>query len=161
MRCKKSARLPSRTPAAFTSMASPSRVQPDPSSVVGTHGRRQRQDAAGGVRRPPRRDCAAGLGGAGSAARRCRPHRGRAGSAGAGKTALLHEYGSRILASDASSGLVVPVPLGPEDLDMPPLAMVRTIDQSFLDHDAQGTWRRRINRVLAKGMAVETWSSRP
>ena len=76
------------------------------------------------------------------------------GLPGAGKTALLHEYGSRILASDASDGLVVPVPLGPEDLDMPPLAMVRTIDQSFLDHDAQGTWRRRINQVLAKGMVV-------
>ena len=76
------------------------------------------------------------------------------GLPGAGKTALLHEYGSRILASDASGGLVVPVPLGPEDLDMPPLAMVRTIDQSFLDHDAQGTWRRRINQVLAKGMVV-------
>ena len=76
------------------------------------------------------------------------------GLPGAGKTALLHEYGSRVLASDASSGLVVPVPLGPEDLDMPPLAMVKTIDQSFLDHDAQGTWRRRINQVLAKGMVV-------
>ena len=76
------------------------------------------------------------------------------GLPGAGKTALLHEYGARILASDASGGLVVPVPLGPEDLDMPPLAMVKTIDQSVLDHDAQGTWRRRINQVLAKGMVV-------
>ena len=76
------------------------------------------------------------------------------GLPGAGKTALLHEYGSRTLASDASGGLVVPVPLGPEDLDMPPLAMVKTIDQSFLDHDARGTWRRRINQVLAKGMVV-------
>ena len=76
------------------------------------------------------------------------------GLPGAGKTALLHEYGSRVLASDASDGLVVPVPLGPEDLDMPPLAMVKTIDQSFLDPDAQATWRRRINQVLAKGMVV-------
>ena len=77
------------------------------------------------------------------------------GLPGAGKTALLHEYGSRTLASDASDGLVVPVPLGPEDLDMPPLAMVKTIDQSFLDHDAQGrTWRRRVNQVLAKSMVV-------
>ena len=76
------------------------------------------------------------------------------GLPGAGKTALLHEYGARILASPASDGLVVPVPLGPEDLDMPPLAMVKTIDQSFLDHDAQGTWRRRINQALAKGRVV-------
>ena len=76
------------------------------------------------------------------------------GLPGAGKTALLHEYGARLLASDGSGGLVVPVPLGPEDLDMAPLAVVKTIDQSFLDHDAQGTWRRRINQVLAKGMVV-------
>ena len=76
------------------------------------------------------------------------------GLPGAGKTALLHEYGARLLASDASDGLVVPVPLGPEDLDMAPLAMVKTIDQSFLDHDAQGTWRRRINQALAKGRVV-------
>ena len=76
------------------------------------------------------------------------------GLPGAGKTALLHEYGARLLASDGSGGLVVPVPLGPEDLDMAPLAMVKTIDQSFLDHDAQGTWRRRINQALAKGMVV-------
>ena len=76
------------------------------------------------------------------------------GMPGAGKTALLHEYCSRILTSDASSGLVVPVPLRPGDLDMPPLAMVKLIDQRLRDHGAQGTWKRRARQAAVASRVV-------
>ena len=76
------------------------------------------------------------------------------GMPGAGKTALLHEYGSRMLTSDASSGLVVPVPLRPGDLDMPPLAMVKLIDQRLRDHGPLGTWKRRAKQAAVPSRAV-------
>ena len=73
------------------------------------------------------------------------------GLPGVGKTALLEQYAARVLDDPPREDLVVPVQIGHEDLDMPPMALVRLIDASFLDNDVQGKWQRRLNRVLEKG----------
>ena len=70
------------------------------------------------------------------------------GVPGAGKTALLNEYATRLLASDDAGRLVVPVPLTPGVLDSPPAAMVEEIDKEFREFCSSDDVARRTNRAV-------------
>lgn len=62
------------------------------------------------------------------------------GPPGAGKTALLHEYGARLLANSGEGGLpVVPVSLRPADLASSPTAILTEIDRQFSEFAATGS----------------------
>ena len=72
------------------------------------------------------------------------------GVPGAGKTALKEQYIARTL-SQGTDDLVIPVPLRPDDLQIPPLAMVELVDRCLLKHGGQGTWMQTANRAAAAG----------
>ena len=71
------------------------------------------------------------------------------GVPGAGKTSLLSEHAGRLLStSDLGDPPVIPVPLLPDDLDAPPAAIVRIIDEQFREFEASNEWSRRKNRTI-------------
>ena len=75
------------------------------------------------------------------------------GVPGAGKTALLNEYATRLLASDDAGRLVVPVPLTPGVLDSTPAAMIEEIDKEFREFVHPTTW---LGGRTAR-LAVQLW----
>lgn len=74
------------------------------------------------------------------------------GVPGVGKTALLNEYATRLLAADADAEKpVIPVPLSSGVLNTPPAAIVEEIDRRFRELGASGaakTWNRMTNRAV-------------
>lgn len=77
------------------------------------------------------------------------------GVPGAGKTALLREYASRLLAGrDSAEGTVVPVPLRPNDLDRPPAAIVQEIDRQFREFEVGREWGGTRNRMFGGASLV-------
>lgn len=71
------------------------------------------------------------------------------GVPGAGKTALLREYGSRLIANSGERGRpVVPVPLRPTDLDASPAAILEEVDRQFCEFEATGKWGEPLNRMI-------------
>ncbi len=71
------------------------------------------------------------------------------GVPGAGKTALLREYGRRLLASSGEGGLpVVPVPLRPTDLNASPAAILEEVDRQFCEFEATGKWGEPMSRMI-------------
>ena len=71
------------------------------------------------------------------------------GPPGAGKTALLHEYGARLLANSGEGGLpVVPVSLRPADLAASPTAILTEVDRQFSEFMATGRWGASLNRMF-------------
>ena len=71
------------------------------------------------------------------------------GAPGAGKTALMREYGVRLIAAgDESKRAVVPVLLRPSDLDEPPMAIVQGVDRQFCEFEATGRWGGTKNRII-------------
>ena len=74
------------------------------------------------------------------------------GVPGAGKTALLNEYATRLLAANADAERpVIPVPLQSGVLNTPPAAIVEEIDRRFREwgasHASSG-WNRIANRAV-------------
>ena len=70
------------------------------------------------------------------------------GVPGAGKTALMTEYASRLLAVDADAERpVIPVLLRPSDFDTPPATLLRSVDESFKAFQASSAWATVLNRV--------------
>ena len=75
------------------------------------------------------------------------------GPPGAGKTALLQEYGARLLAGSGEGGLpVVPVSLRPADLASSPAAILTEVDRQFSEFMATGKWGESLNRMF-EGMS--------
>ena len=74
------------------------------------------------------------------------------GVPGAGKTALLNEYATRLLTTNADAERpVVPVPLNAGTLNTPPAAIVEEIDRRFRELAALGAsrkWDRMANRAV-------------
>ena len=71
------------------------------------------------------------------------------GVPGAGKTALLREYGRRLLANSGEGGWpVVPVPLRPTDLDASPAAILEEVDRQFCEFETTGKWGEPMNRMI-------------
>lgn len=74
------------------------------------------------------------------------------GVPGAGKTALLNEYATRLLATNADAERpVIPVPLNAGTLNTPPAAIVEEIDRRFRELAALGAskkWDRMANRAV-------------
>lgn len=74
------------------------------------------------------------------------------GVPGAGKTALLNEYATRLLAANADAERpVIPVPLNAGTLNMSPAAIVEEIDRRFRELAALGAskkWDRMANRAV-------------
>lgn len=72
------------------------------------------------------------------------------GVPGAGKTALLREYGRRLLASSGEGGLpVVPVPLRPTDLNASPAAILEEVDRQFCEFETTGKWGEPMSTFAA------------
>lgn len=77
------------------------------------------------------------------------------GVPGAGKTALLNEYATRLLTSeDDADRLVVPVPLTPGVLDSTPAAMIEEIDKEFREYCSSDDMARRVNRAVGGASLV-------
>ena len=71
------------------------------------------------------------------------------GVPGAGKTALLREYGRRLLANSGEGGWpVVPVPLRPTDLDASPAAILEEVDRQFCEFETTGKWGEPMSRMI-------------
>ena len=69
------------------------------------------------------------------------------GVPGAGKTALLHEYAARLLAANAGTEQpTIGVPLRPDDLDAPPLAILQEVDRQFREFERANEWADGRNR---------------
>ena len=72
------------------------------------------------------------------------------GVPGAGKTALLNEYATRLLTADGDVARpVIPVPLQPGTLAARPVAIVQEIDRQFREFEASNEWQRRANRAVS------------
>ena len=71
------------------------------------------------------------------------------GVPGVGKTALLNEYATRLLAANADAQQpVIPVPLQSGVLNTPPAAIVEEIDRRFRELGASKKWDRVANRAV-------------
>lgn len=71
------------------------------------------------------------------------------GVPGAGKTALLREYAARLLAANAGTEQpTIGVPLRPDDLDAPPLAILQEIDRQFREFERANEWADGRNRLV-------------
>ena len=71
------------------------------------------------------------------------------GVPGVGKTALLNEYATRLLAANADAEQpVIPVPLQSGVLNTPPSAIVEEIDRRFRELGASKKWDRVANRAV-------------
>lgn len=71
------------------------------------------------------------------------------GVPGAGKTALLEEYATRLLlANDDGEAQVVPVKLRPRDVNDSPAAIVETIERGFRNIRESGEWGRMASRAV-------------
>ena len=74
------------------------------------------------------------------------------GVPGAGKTALLNEYATRLLMLPANVDAerpVTPVPLQLGTIDRTPAAIVQEIDRQFREFEASNEWRGRVNRAVS------------
>ena len=77
------------------------------------------------------------------------------GVPGAGKTALLNEYADRLLrAEDEHDRVVVPVPMQAGDLDAPPEALVRLVDDEFKKVNESSKWRSRVDQWSGRAALV-------
>lgn len=73
------------------------------------------------------------------------------GVPGAGKTALLNEYATRLMgAKKDDDGPVIPVPLRCDEMDAPPGALMQAMDRQLLALGASESWRGKANRLAAK-----------
>ena len=71
------------------------------------------------------------------------------GVPGVGKTALLNEYATRLLAANADAEQpVIPVPLQSGALNTPPAAIVEEVDRRFREFGASRNWNRVANRAV-------------
>lgn len=73
------------------------------------------------------------------------------GVPGAGKTALLKEYATRLVGAEKEDdGPVVPVPLRFDEFDAPPIALMQAMDRQLAALAAPESWRRKANRFVAR-----------
>ena len=73
------------------------------------------------------------------------------GVPGAGKTALLNEYASRLAGAERDGdGPVIPVPLRCDEIDAPPVALMQAMDRQLAALGASESWRRKANRFVAR-----------
>ena len=71
------------------------------------------------------------------------------GVPGAGKTALLNEYATRLLAANADVARpVIPVPLRSATMSAPPVAVIEEVDRQFRALGASDKWKRRLNHAV-------------
>ena len=79
------------------------------------------------------------------------------GVPGAGKTALLEEYATRLLTAEDNGGrLVVPVPLQADDLDVKPESLIQEIDVKLCDFNERDEWRKRLGSLSSRtSLAVD------
>lgn len=74
------------------------------------------------------------------------------GVPGAGKTALLNEYATRLLTRPADLDAekpIIPVPLQPGTIDRTPAAIVQEIDRQFREFEGSDEWRGRANKAAS------------
>ena len=77
------------------------------------------------------------------------------GVPGAGKTALLNEYASRLLSAKIDDERpIIPVPLRPSDFDAPPATLVQMVDKRLRELEANGTWGVVRDRVASGAFLV-------
>ena len=73
------------------------------------------------------------------------------GVPGAGKTALLNEYATRLVGAEQDDGgAVIPVPLRFDELDAPPAALMQAMDRQLAALREPDSWRGKANRLVAK-----------
>ena len=71
------------------------------------------------------------------------------GVPGAGKTALLTEYATRLLdVGGRTEKPIIAVPLRPGDFDAPLVAILQEIDRQFREFEAFSEWGSKLNRVV-------------
>ena len=81
------------------------------------------------------------------------------GLPGVGKTAILHEYASRVWSTDFNGERVVPVPLPPGELDVSPMGLVRLIDLSIPDEDMRAKIAAKMGaNMLAAWVTKKTFA---
>ena len=72
------------------------------------------------------------------------------GVPGAGKTALLNEYATRLLAAHADVARpVIPVPLRSATMSAPPVAVIEEVDRQFRALGTSDKWKRRLNHSVS------------
>ena len=73
------------------------------------------------------------------------------GVPGAGKTALLNEYATRLAGAEKDDdGPVIPVPLRFDEIDAPPIALMQAMDRQLAALHEPGSWRGKPNRLASK-----------
>ena len=73
------------------------------------------------------------------------------GVPGAGKTALLNEYATRLMAAERDDdGPVIPVPLRFDEIDAPPAALMQAMDRQLAALWSPDSWRCKASRPTAK-----------
>ena len=73
------------------------------------------------------------------------------GVPGAGKTALLNEYATRLMAAERDDdGPVIPVPLRFDEIDAPPAALMQAMDRQLAALWSPDSWRGKAHRLAAK-----------
>ena len=73
------------------------------------------------------------------------------GVLGAGKTALLNEYATRLMAAERDDdGPVIPVPLRFDEIDAPPAALMQAMDRQLAALWEPDSWRGKANRLATK-----------
>ena len=73
------------------------------------------------------------------------------GVPGAGKTALLKEYATRLAGAQRDDdGPIIPVPLRFDEIDAPPAALMQAMDRQLAALAAPDSWRGKASRLVAK-----------